>query len=598
MDGAILPPPYPAEKLDLHHRQIRLVTLFPGRYIDAISCDLSTVSLDDLPDYNALSYAWGDRADSRDILLNGVAFKVTRNLEASLRRLRHPNNSVFLWIDMLCIDQQSVEERTHQVNLMSLIYSCAVEVFVWLGDYVETALQKDSLSLHNNQGHEDLSHQEAVLALTALQHLSAGHHFDPFRQGTGPRLNKAQVDALGKLVELSWWHRVWTVQEVILPSKVTVVVGWLQFSWTMLAAATRSYIKHQTLCCCTVYDSTATLNVFYVRVSDIDYCRARYHGHERLNLVLLLHDFRSRSSTDPRDKIFGLLGLVNRDPHYHGIQADYSLSPETAYEQVFLHLFRESGSLNALVRPSETKRTLDLPTWMPDWTARVSESTKDIEVRIISDLRLYNACLSTRMDVRWPGTTKRLVVKGLLFDKVAALLAPHPNQDMRMKGDVAQYVQSIYDDMERRTPAYVGGGSLAHAFWRLTSLDLVDVVSDDFASATYRRTTIQDHKNYPNEFHVFAGGAPRTSYLAAFQFFISEKGYIGMGPKSMKLGDTVHVFLGGSVPFVLRQIVEPTNSSTQEPNYEFVGNCFVQGIMDGEALHGVDLDGLGYFNLV
>ncbi|KAH7070744.1 heterokaryon incompatibility protein-domain-containing protein [Paraphoma chrysanthemicola] len=598
MDGAILPRPYPAEKLDMHHRQIRLVTLLPGRYIDVISCGLSTVSLDDLPDYNALSYAWGDRTDLHDILLNGVAFKVTRNLEAALRRLRHPVNHLLLWIDMLCIDQGSVEEKTHQVNLMHLIYSRAVEVFLWLGDYVETTLQKTSIPSQPNQSQEDISQHEAVLALTGLQHLSADHHFDAFALGTGPRLNKAQVDAVGKLVELSWWHRIWTVQEVILPSKVTVVVGWLQFDWTTLAAAAHGFFRHQSLRCCTMYAQTSTLHIFYERVDEIERCRADYHRGGRLNLLSLLNEFRSRSSTDPRDKIFGLLGVVKKDPQYHGMQADYSLSVELAYRQVFLHLFRESKTMNSLVRPSETGRTLDLPTWMPDWTATVEESTKDIEYDLRNTLHLYNACLSTRMDVRWPGTAKTLVVKGLLFDRVAAIPGRLPNEDLSSENHLCDHVKTLHDDMEISNPSYVGGGSLAHAFWRLTSLDKVFVMSDDFVRGVARRTTVQDHKNYPDVFRLFADGAPSTCSLPAFQFFISAMGYIGLGPKSMRVGDTVHVFLGGSVPFVLRQIVEQTNSSASETRYEFVGNCFVQGIMDGEALHGVDLHTLGWFNLV
>lgn len=139
--------PYEAVKLDLHLRQIRLVTILPGRYIDVVTCELMTAYLDNLPEYECLSYTWGDRTDPRQIILNGVSFDVTRNLEAALRRLRHPIKSRLFWIDMICIDQKNVEERTHQVNLMQIIYSGCRECLVWLGDYAETTLQEDSLSL-------------------------------------------------------------------------------------------------------------------------------------------------------------------------------------------------------------------------------------------------------------------------------------------------------------------------------------------------------------------------------------------------------------------------------------------------------------------
>lgn len=127
--------PYPAAKLDQERRQIRLVTILPGSFEGPIACELSTTHVDDLPEYNSLSYVWGQRAEPRQIRLNGRTFDVTRNVEEALRRLRHPTESLVFWIDMICIDQSSSEERTHQVNLMGLIYSRAREVFIWLGDY-------------------------------------------------------------------------------------------------------------------------------------------------------------------------------------------------------------------------------------------------------------------------------------------------------------------------------------------------------------------------------------------------------------------------------------------------------------------------------
>ncbi len=130
--------PYPAEKLDLHVRQIRLVTILPGKHSDPVACELRTVHLDRTPDYYTLSYTWGDRSNPCQILLNGVSYNVTRNLEAALRRLRHPTNCLLFWIDMLCIDQECLEERSHQVNLMQQIYSGTREVFLWLGDFSET----------------------------------------------------------------------------------------------------------------------------------------------------------------------------------------------------------------------------------------------------------------------------------------------------------------------------------------------------------------------------------------------------------------------------------------------------------------------------
>jgi hypothetical protein len=41
--------------------------------------------------------------------------------------------SQLLWIDALCIDQESIVERQHQVRQMGLIFSAAKAVASWLG---------------------------------------------------------------------------------------------------------------------------------------------------------------------------------------------------------------------------------------------------------------------------------------------------------------------------------------------------------------------------------------------------------------------------------------------------------------------------------
>jgi hypothetical protein len=39
-----------------------------------------------------------------------------------------------LWVDAICIDQDSARERSHQATMMTDIYSDAMIVRVWLGE--------------------------------------------------------------------------------------------------------------------------------------------------------------------------------------------------------------------------------------------------------------------------------------------------------------------------------------------------------------------------------------------------------------------------------------------------------------------------------
>ncbi|PVH81632.1 HET-domain-containing protein, partial [Cadophora sp. DSE1049] len=133
-------PPY-EQPLDTSLRQIRLLDILPEPHpIDGrLQCHFTIESLlqdpDDLP-YQALSYTWG-RPDDFDfkIWLNGILFPVRQNLLCALRVLRASGDTIKLpiWIDALCIDQQNVSERGHQVDMMGVIYRGAQHVIAWLG---------------------------------------------------------------------------------------------------------------------------------------------------------------------------------------------------------------------------------------------------------------------------------------------------------------------------------------------------------------------------------------------------------------------------------------------------------------------------------
>lgn len=92
-------------KLDVDLRQIRLVSIMPGRWCEDASCKLTVVCLDDKPIYEALSYTWGDPTGDTPISVQGVEVLVTKTLCMALRRLRHVDVERRIWVDALCINQ-------------------------------------------------------------------------------------------------------------------------------------------------------------------------------------------------------------------------------------------------------------------------------------------------------------------------------------------------------------------------------------------------------------------------------------------------------------------------------------------------------------
>ena len=59
---------------------------------------------------------------------------MTANRTAAMRRLRNKKKRRVLWIDAICIDQSSMDERNQQVELMGDVYSKARRVILWLGE--------------------------------------------------------------------------------------------------------------------------------------------------------------------------------------------------------------------------------------------------------------------------------------------------------------------------------------------------------------------------------------------------------------------------------------------------------------------------------
>ena len=119
--------------LDPKKAEIRLVTLLPGKTRDAIRCTLCTISLDNAPEYTALSYVWGDPSQTIPIILDGEPFDITVNLEAGLRAIRKRWRRCVLWVDAICINQKHTSENNSQVPQMVRLYSEAPTVLAWLG---------------------------------------------------------------------------------------------------------------------------------------------------------------------------------------------------------------------------------------------------------------------------------------------------------------------------------------------------------------------------------------------------------------------------------------------------------------------------------
>ncbi|KAF2263611.1 heterokaryon incompatibility, partial [Lojkania enalia] len=153
---------------------------------DPIELTLSTRSLSDVPEYEALSYVWGIEKCKSPVTVNDCSQVITENLDIALRHLRLKSEPRTLWIDAVCINQEDVAERNYQVSLMGSIYSKASHVVVFLGPEADKS--------------------GFVMDCIASRYAEDSHM--PYF-----------IYYANKLAERPWFTRVWVVQEVALASE-------------------------------------------------------------------------------------------------------------------------------------------------------------------------------------------------------------------------------------------------------------------------------------------------------------------------------------------------------------------------------------------
>jgi hypothetical protein len=229
-------PQYPSPKLDPDRHEIRIVELLPGLKDQPIECLLSIASLDDAPMYNALSYAWGSPIKEKSIQLNQIEFKITPNLETALLHLREEEKIQKLWIDAICINQNDLEEKEHQIQLMSKIYPEAQTVLCWLGP------EEDDSSLVM-QFFQKLAVTDDSTSIVDSSISSHSQNSSGGSEGDGSEVDDSAVDeqesmqyshaSYLKLGIRPWWSRLWTCQEFALTLREPFLIcGNERISWT------------------------------------------------------------------------------------------------------------------------------------------------------------------------------------------------------------------------------------------------------------------------------------------------------------------------------------------------------------------------------
>ncbi|CAG8981965.1 hypothetical protein HYALB_00004828 [Hymenoscyphus albidus] len=376
---------------------IRLLHVYPSPSPnDSIYCSLATIYLSSPPSYQALSYTCGDRFGLAQLLFKDrkggtTALPVTQNLRRALQRLRPKyGKPLVIWADAVCINQHDLVERGAQISKMRGIYWGAESVSVWVGMGVRKSelgigIAKDLNSLLSSNHPPNEEEKERIRELVR----------DPGR-----------VDGLKILVHLfgcQYWWRIWVIQEIALAKKATVFCGdesipWEELDRTKLRADTNSW-----------------------RSSGLQLSRYSPNTNASPLLELLL-SHKSKKSTDPRDKVFALIGISSSRTTFGAI--DYEKDVREVYTHTARHIIQSTGKLDVICVKQRDFSTEGLPSWAPDWS-RPPPNSGPLMVGIHHRVPPFNAAGNTIGSFEFLGEDGgSLCAKGMRIDVIKSVGMP------------------------------------------------------------------------------------------------------------------------------------------------------------------------------
>ena len=611
------------QTLNLQRREIRLLRIFPSIELNAsIQCSIFTISLEDDPalSYQALSYVWGDSKLTAEIYVEGTEGPTTigLNLSLAIRYARHDSNDVVLWADALCINQNDVQERGYQVRMMGLVYNKAEEVIAWLGEEEDDSqiamelIESWATFMAIPNPFEALGNQPFGAAM-----------LEPIKEYVPMALDSRVNLALQALGNRLYWTRAWVYQELVFGKNASLKAGRASTTLDSFIKANRGLRMLATLY------MTGDLPVGSAEFLESQ-TRPMSHMLDAVNgsrgakpfclktLPLeMLESFKKLNATDPRDKVFALLGFVALDgPFSDLIMVNYEEHINQVYLDVARYLILTRQTLHTLNIPHllpPTGREQSLPSWVPDWQT----DTKQKWIHHWTDLSREEALV-----------TSNLVSQLVDFSPDGKLLAKGFDVDV-VSNVIDTEVFAFWEGSDGSIPftafqnfvAHILNGPLVNketvlsAYFRLVVYNLLkdhnepDPQSHRFfqSAATFLRfifTKIQTLTFPPNSFlanevdiwpftltMAFLGfQAPQAEkerlvnlvlsedldigfYEAKFLtlhyghvLFRTESGSLGLGPKQMAKADALCHLAAHPNPFLLR----PAGS-----RYTNVGDCNV-----------------------
>jgi hypothetical protein len=570
-----------------HQDSIRLLRIEPGQDDDPLICHLELTQLNgDLLPYEAISYVWGDATNLVEISCNGKKLKITYNLREALHRLRYESQPRYIWADAACINQNDIAERGHQVSLMRLIYKSAQRVLIHLGpDPSGQAILAfsvicaiASVPLPGAASSEKATFMSNGISSDKVEDL-------PWEKGSPSSVSPLWV-SVARLYSLSWFWRLWCIQEVALATSATFIWGGASISWRWLGLAsarirTNNYQVHRRLKMTGVFNAYLLYRISQGQ-SDLQPLK--------LSFFRLLGLTRQFESSDPRDRIFGLLGLPTTDTNPDSgklfITPDYNMSLEDVYRKLALKVRDTEGGLQLL---SSVQHGPELSTkfvsWVPRWDAVYTHTLAPSDPE-----NHHEASAGFPMLIKDEDIADIFTLKGIEIDSISEVL-PTISTDRFLSAPSFRQMSRLHLELQsnehrKRLCSTLTAGKdwygllVDEAERSRLMVDFGAYINSYYPSARFVPEP-EAHKRI-DEGHSTEIASDIERFIEAAsnacngrRLFFTYSGYLGLGPDAMRGGDRLVVLYGGEMPYILRP---------EGTRFRFVGECYVYDLMKGQAV--------------
>ena len=550
----------------LEQEEIRTLTVLPGTFGSEIHVELSHVKLDinNPPSYEALSYTWGSHDLSHVMFVDtddgrkGLA--VTENLYDAVQHLRNITSPRTLWVDAPCINQSDVEERSQQVARMADIYRSAAKVLIWLGPEADNSA-KAIIALETLASNIYVDWEQFTISAASEEDAKSERldHSKP-----APFDHETWI-SISQLLSRSWFSRLWVWQEVSLAyNGAMIICGKSTMAFDDFRKAIMSLFQRP--CWDGIPGVRENINSSY------QLCRPR--GAPTLQSIL--QDTTTAKCSDQRDRIYGVLNLVEKSERF-GIEPDYTKTTAQVFRDMMLSSISRTRGLNLVTCCELQDERVEIPSWVPNWSS---------PRRCVKFISPGGACGDSVAQATYDHRDGCLRATGLHVGKIL-----EAQQNLTIDTSSSR---ELYTSLKRVTSwlrnelGNDGFDRQMGAIWRTLRCNLfpdlwepVKTTQPDFHKSLEQFRILVDPKvQADNSFLGSCGYVLNNfgNFLRNRSMNITGKGQLGLAPQASSPGDFIVVFLGCRSPMVLR----PTGSSA----YLVVGEAYVDGLMTGEAFLG------------